>query len=196
MPFIDGVFVPDGRTGNVQIDSAGHTFEAFPTTAHETAGYVWAGGILPLDDPAQPKLHAIPTELGGIDRALPGHGLIFLHANKGITFDLQAIRRANPEYKPARFRAVAGNTARVAVSGQSVYADLWVFVDGQPRWQQRQINADHGAFSIAIPLRERDRFLTLVATDGGDGIIADWTMFGDPRLELSAKADSAQNAAE
>ena len=50
----------------------------------------------------------------------------------------------------------------------------------------------HGAFSISIPLRERDRFLTLVATDGGDGIIADWTMFGDPRLELSAKADSCR----
>ena len=30
----------------------------------------------------------------------------------------------------------------------------------------------------------QDHFLTLVATDGGNGILWDWIMFGDPRLEL------------
>ena len=30
LPFVDGVFVPDGRTGRVQIDSTGHVFTSFP----------------------------------------------------------------------------------------------------------------------------------------------------------------------
>ena len=41
-----------------------------------------------------------------------------------------------------------------------------------------------GAFSIALPIIDKDRFLTLVATDSGNGLSADWVLFGDPRLEL------------
>jgi hypothetical protein len=186
LPMIDGVFVPDGRKGPVQVDSAGHTFDAFPATAYETNGHVWAGGILPLNDPAQPNLRAIPTKLAGVECSASGHGLIFLHANKGITFDLDAVRTANPGHKPVRFCAVAGNTGAATVEGKSTYADLWVLVDGRSRWQRRQINGSHGAFSIVIPLDRNDRFLTLVATDGGDNILADWTMFGDLQIELSS----------
>ena len=40
------------------------------------------------------------------------------------------------------------------------------------------------AQSSSVPLGENDRFLTLAATDGGDGIDCDWIVFGDPRLEL------------
>jgi len=37
-----------------------------------------------------------------------GHGMIAMHANQGITFDLDAIRRANPGWKLLRFRGMAG----------------------------------------------------------------------------------------
>ena len=39
---------------------------------------------------------------------------------------------------------------------------------------------------VDVSLRENDRFLTLAFTDGGDGCGWDWTIFGDPRLELIA----------
>ena len=194
LPLVDGVFVPDGRTGRVQIDSAGHAIEVFPTTAYQTSGYIWAGGILPLDDPAQPELHTIPMELGGVDYSSSGHGSIFLHANKGITFDLEAIRRANPGCKLLRFLAVAGNTERATTRGLPTYADFWVFVDGQSRFQRRQIDSSHGASVIAIPLNDKNLFLTLVATDGGNDILGDWIVFGDPRLELVSSDDAAGSA--
>jgi len=54
-----------------------------------------------------------------------------------------------------------------------VSADIRVLVDGQLRFQRRQINGTHGAFAVVIPIYENDRFLTLVGTDGGDGIFAD-----------------------
>ena len=63
------------------------------------------------------------------------------------------------------------------------------------RFQRREINRSNGAFSVLVPIGKNDRFLTLAATDGGDGNDWDWIMFGDPRLELSVKADSMQKTA-
>jgi hypothetical protein len=181
LPFVDGVFIPDGHSGPVQTDSNGHTFE-FPATSNRTGGYVWAGGPIPAS-PDEPN--GIPSKLGDVDYALSGHGLLWMHANKGITFDLDAIRRANPRDKLVRFRAVAGTTAT-----GGYLADLWVLVDGKFRFRRCQINASSGVYSIAIPLSGNDRFLTLATTDGGDGISADWTIFGDPRLEFATRGAS------
>ena len=184
LPFVDGVFIPDCSNGAVQVDSAGHAFAWFSKTTNTTAGFIWAGGVIP----AEKEYGTLPTELGGIDYASAGHGLLFIHANKGITFDLMAIRRANPGQKLLRFLAVAGN---LLPNGGIV--DFWVLVDGQSRFQRREVNSSSGAMPITVPLSENQRFLTLVATDSGKGtgIGGDWTMFGDPRLELvSAPATS------
>jgi hypothetical protein len=188
MPLVDGVFIPDGRAGGVQIDSTGRTFAGFPATTNATSAYLWAGGVVP-GSPAHPRFHVVPTTLSGIDYSLPGHQVLFLHANKGITFDLQAVRRANPQLKPLRFCTTAGSTEPVSDEQRWVYADIWVLVDGKVRFQRRQINKTHGAFSVVIPIAEGDRFLTLAATDGGDGIACDWIIFGDPRIEL--RSDTA-----
>jgi hypothetical protein len=171
LPFVDGVFVPQPSRA-VQLDSAGHVFKWFPTSEGMTGGTVWAG-----------KEGNNVTELGGVEYNSPGHGVLSMHANKGVTFDLDAIRRANPGWKPVRFRAVTGMGPR-KVEG-SVFADLWVFVDGEVRFQRREINTYSGAMPAMVPLGDKDRFLTLAATDGGDSIQWDHTIFGDPRLEMA-----------
>jgi hypothetical protein len=182
-PFIDGVFIPDARNGQVQVDSAGHLFADFSSTANMTSHLVWAGGPVPI--PAD-NLHTItfPTTLDGVDYAASDHGLLFLHANKAITFDLKAIRDANPGWKPVRLRAVAGNTENGSAQAILAFADVVVLFDGQVRFKRREINGYSGAMPISLPIRESDRFLTLAATDGGNGIEFDWIIFGDPRLEL------------
>jgi hypothetical protein len=124
--------------------------------------------------------------LDGVDYATPGHGALWLHANRGITFDLEAIRHANPGYKLARFRATAGCAAAAADQAGAALADIWVFVDGQPRFQRRRIGRGNGVFSVAFLIGRTDRFLTLAATDGGDGCAWDWIVFGDPRLEVAS----------
>ncbi len=172
-PFIDGVFIPAGKRDSVQLDSAGHVFNDFPETDNQTSGYVWAGGVIP----AEPPLFFLPAILDGVDYSAKGHGVLGMHANKGITFDLAAIRRLNPGYRPTKFLATAGNTADSLVG-------IWVFVDGQKRFQRREFNQYLGAAPISITLGEKDRFLTLVATDNGSGFGAAWVTFGDPRLEL------------
>jgi hypothetical protein len=188
MPFVDGVFVPDGGPGPVQIASTGLVSTEFPKTSNDTVHAVWAGGAIPPIDPSYP---ATRTVLGKTDYASARHGLLFLHANKGVTFDLKAIRQANPDGKLARFRAIAGNTEASLpdtnlAKGESIHADLWVLVDGRCRFRRREINQYTGAFSVLVPLTDGDRFLTLAATDGGDGISWDWIIFGDPRLDMSS----------
>ena len=178
--FIDGVFVPDGRKGPVQLDSAGNTFGEFVNSMNELGHYIWAGGEIPRNDPTpSPK---VDTQLGNINYASTSHGYLAIVANNGITFDLQAIRRANPGCTLLRFCATAGNTE---TNSQHVgTADLYVFVDGQVRFQRREINGYSGVFRISIPIGENDHYLTLTSLDGGNGIWGGEILFGDPRLEL------------
>ena len=68
-------------------------------------------------------------------------------------------------------------------------ADYWVLVDGRVRDRRRQINGCSSAISISIAINSNDRFLTLVSTDGGNGIDRDLIAFGDPRLELIEEND-------
>ena len=183
MAFVDGVFIPDGRSGPVQIDSASHTFSDFITGSNLCGRRIWAAGMFPKGDPA--LTHGIRTLLGNIDYARPEHGCLLLVANNGITFDLQAIRRANPGYRLLQFRSMAGNSDPDSMTTNVWrFADLWVFVDGQIRFRRREINGYGGAFPISVPVGENDRFLTLVSTDGGNGIEGDDILMGDPRLEL------------
>jgi hypothetical protein len=179
LPFVDGVFIPYGKNGPVQIDSAGHTFSEFGSAKNVTANHIWAGGVIPTNPP-----YAIPTRIQNVDYARDGRGLLFLHSNKGITFDLNAIRKANQTYKLLRFRATAGNSEYVSEDNSVEYGDLWVFVDGQLRFQRKKLNYHCGAIPIDIAIGDRDRFLTLAVTDGGHSIEYHWIILGDPRLDL------------
>ena len=182
---VDGVFIPDGRVGPVQTDSAGHRFAGFPATANITPDYVWAGGAVPSDEPG-----VNPALLEGVNYASPGHAWFYLHANKGITFDLDAIRRAKPGCRLLRFRATAGNTEPVSREGILASADLWVLVDGEVAFRRREINGCNGGFPVTVAIGEGQRFLTLAATDAGNGIGYNWIIFGDPRLELAHGPDA------
>jgi hypothetical protein len=84
----------------------------------------------------------------------------------------------------SRFRSTAGNSEIDSQDESAERGDLWVFVDGQVRFQHRKTNYYKGAIPIDIPIRDGDRFLTLAATDGGHPIEYNWILFGDPRLEL------------
>ena len=63
-------------------------------------------------------------------------------------------------------------------------ADLWVFVDGRLKFKRTQLRPQDGVVKIDVELGQGDRFLTLVSTDGGNGISADWVVFGDPVVQM------------
>jgi hypothetical protein len=189
-PLVDGVFIPHAAAGPVQLDSAGHVFTGFSTANGGSWSYIWAGGVWPAD-PGR----ILPTSLvGGLDYSQPWHSMLGMHANKGITFDLEAIRRANPRCKLMRFSAAAGRAlyGNAESGGDPGKADVWVFVDGQLRFRREKITAQDGELKVVIPLDDQNRFLTLVATDGGDETFADLVIFGDPKLILAEYSEAAQ----
>jgi hypothetical protein len=176
-PFVDGVAVVDATSGPVQLDSAGHAFDQFLTKDGRAYGPVWPGGALP-----EPRGDgAISSTFDGkFDYADAPHGFIALVPNKLITFDLDAIRRAYPGCSLTAFRSVAGNTK----AGWS-RTDIWVFVDGTLCFDRQGIKGNEGPQTIDVALSPTAKFLTLVATDGGDTPHFDHVIFGDPRIELT-----------
>ncbi len=158
---IDGVFVPNGNAGPVQLDSAGHAY-ALPETNGRACGSIWAraADLEPEQRAAGPECWVYGMGRGG-EYMPEERGLLGLHANAGITFDLAAICKAHPGVTgPVHFRAFAGLANREGL------ADLWVFVDGQLKYRRTGLVLADSPVRIEVDLSANDRFLTLVSTDG------------------------------
>lgn len=189
LPFIDGIFVPDGERRQV-VSTRGDVFEDCPDTS----------GIVSMDLLASPTPEILKTELRGTgtirfngrEYSDQGRPCIVMHANHGITFDLEAIRRAYPR-KITRFVSQVG----IADLDEACpcNADFWVVVDGQVRYSLQRYKQKGVLNEVSVELKDTDRFLTLVTTDGGDpdqpdggfytrAISCDWCVFAEPVLEL------------
>jgi hypothetical protein len=194
--FVDGVFIPNGRLGATQIDSTGQSFASFPPTS----GDCWGGAIMARRPRKEDSLPLIRLEFHGdtygyvnwlhiaskADELSPqGHGLIGMHSNSGITFDLHAIRARYPDKKVMRFRAVIGNLESKAETAEQHTAEAWVLVDGKLRHHRPGFSRENGAESIDVPLADHDRFLVLAVTDDGGGTAYDWVAFGDAVVEMT-----------
>jgi hypothetical protein len=199
--FIDGVFVPDGGNGPIQVTSVGHRWNC-PDTSNFYK-YDIVNSLHIPDNPNQynydyPGLTVkedmmlikasegqVPVRLLGLIAAKtppnPTDTSLFMHANLGITFDLSQIRKVLPDVRITKFKSVFG-MGELATTPLNL--DLWILVDGKPRLIKQ--NADSTtAMNIEMDLSQSDRFLTLVVTDGGSsGYAFDWGLFMNPRLEI------------
>ncbi len=182
--YIDGVFVPNGKTAQT-VSSEGHIFTDCPVTSGLFYSEIIHGAGTFLSDFTN---GTPPGTLEDRFYGTPENPSIFMHASVGITFDLDAIRRDYPDFAACRFTAEAGiSTAAPRVPN----ADIWVLVDGAVRFQKTGISEKGTAFLIDIDLKPTDRFLTLVTTDGGDAdrgvdqlrsTDSDWCVFVRPTL--------------
>jgi hypothetical protein len=188
---IDGVFIVHGGKGPVQLDSAGHRFAGFPHNDGKTANMIQAVGATPARPGAwfTAKQNNLP-QLGGVDYSSIGHGVLAIRGNKGITFDLAAVRAAHPGYRVQSFGAVAGNSCRENTPRPG---NFWVFIDGQLRFQRRNVPVNSGPIPLEIPLQPADRYLTLVTATSTSNGIWNGTMFGDPKLNLAAIESSPKD---
>ncbi|HOL32701.1 MAG TPA: NPCBM/NEW2 domain-containing protein [Anaerohalosphaeraceae bacterium] len=185
--YIDGVFVPNGQFSPVVVSSKGHIFTECPVTNN-----IFYMEIInsKLTDPAVPMLWK---------EAAPGSGIygsntcpsIFMHANLGITYNLDAIRSDFNGAEITRFTAEAGLSPSATRKGN---VDVWVLVDGNVRYCQKNITEKGKSYPIEIDIKKTDRFLTLITTDGGDidypeparrATDSDWALFANPELVLT-----------
>ena len=183
LPFIDGVFIPEGQNGKaaIPVTSSGLTITGLPTTSGKAWDAIRNGPVASQHSPVA----------GGIDFTKDGHSLLGLHANAGITFDLAGIRGATGA-SGMRF------TAQLAYFGQEGgnSADVWIFLDGKEAFVRRGLARKDGLVAIDLPIAEGLRFLTLVATDGGNGYGYDQIGFGDARIAPDPPRDLSDGAAK
>lgn len=165
---VDGIFVPDGVAGQgITVSSTGIEVRDLPDTTALTWDYVLNGKV---------SLQA-STQLGDTDFGAAPNTLLGFHANKGITFDLDALR-AMTKLGAFRFKSVVGYGG-----GQvTTRADFFIYVDGALRAVRRGFSTKDGGISVEFDINAGERFLTLIATDGGDGLSSDQVFFGNPRL--------------
>ncbi|MEW6249730.1 MAG: NPCBM/NEW2 domain-containing protein [Planctomycetota bacterium] len=173
LPYVNGVFRPVGLT---PISSANNTFQ-FPDTnarrhdairngaSHFETAY---GYLIPIRLDDEP----------GVDR--PGLGI---HSNQGITYDLDALRRAG--YSFDAVSGVAGLNWAAWHAPQAT-VEVWVLVDGQQRFRQAFLATGLHSERFRIPLSPTDRYLSFACTDfdlnpyGDHGVIADAALVPEP----------------
>jgi len=193
--FIDGIFVIGKESA--RLDSAGHVF-SFPDANGLFYGSIWsrAAEISPIYRTAVESSQSARRwvyAMGAGEQFMPKRrGLLCSYSNAGITFDLEAIRTANPNLRPAKFQSVAGLADGRLAHGGSGTADLWIFVDGRLAFKRMRVQPDDGVFEVSVELGHRDGFLTIVVTNGGDDHSWDWFVFGDPVLEMSSTIAEGQ----
>ncbi|WP_395739601.1 DUF1553 domain-containing protein [Prosthecobacter sp.] len=177
--FVLSVFVPDGR--NPVPVFAKQEVTGLPATSGHTWDVIRNG---PLN--AQRS-----TKIGGVDYAEKDHSILGLHANSGITFDLTKIRESRG-LDVMHFTAALGFGADAGAAASR--ADFTVYVDAERKFQKLKMRKDEFThLDIAIPASAKT--LSLIATDGGDGIGSDLLFLGDARL-VPAVEHSRLTAAE
>ncbi len=166
VPGVKWVFVADGK-GTVSVD-AKQQVKGVPATS----GHFW-------DTIANRPLNAQrSTKLGDIDFAAKGHTMLAMHANSGITFDLVKLREQSG-LAAMRLNGLVGFGASKEAAASR--ADFTVFVDAELKFQKLKLRKDETtALDLEVPANAKT--LTLIATDGGDGISNDLLFIGDPKL--------------
>ncbi|MES2793407.1 MAG: DUF1553 domain-containing protein [Planctomycetota bacterium] len=179
--FVDGVVVPNASPEGTPISSTGLRIQNVPKTSAQVWDAVRFG----------PVNSQFSTKLDDVDFNADGHTLLSLHANAAITFDLEQLRQAGAPAE-MKFTASAGYFGETPNSG----ASFAVYVDGESRAQRERIGRTDGVIAVDVAIPSTARFLTLWATDGGNGIGHDQICFTDPSLSAAAPAvvDSANQA--
>lgn len=165
-PLAKWVFIPDGRS-TVLVDEE-RAVEGVPATS----GHAW-------DAIRNGSLNAqVSTTLDGVDYAASGHSILGLHANSGITFDLSRLSHHDSKLGFTLTGAVGFGAGD---GGAGSRADFSLYVDQELKFQKLKMSKQQTAtLEVAVPAEAKT--LTLIATDGGDGIGHDLLFIGDAKL--------------
>jgi hypothetical protein len=170
--FVQWLFVPDGREEvNIAFKKP---VKGVPLSSAHTWDAIRNG----------PLASQVSTSIDGTDFAKDGHSILGMHANSAVTFDLKEIRQASG-YTKMRLTAMVGFGASKQVA--SSLTDFSVFVGSEQKFQRLKMRKDESArIDLSIPADALT--LTLIATDGGDGIGSDLLFLGDAKLALDIES--------
>lgn len=195
--FLDGVFIPSRRGKYVQIDSYGNTVN-LPRCTGYIDGTVWARRPIPglsfaasLDADRSNEVWEMGATLESFERLEKCRlGVIGLHSNVGISFDLMAIQSI--EGQPIeRFRCTLANlggpdgSSAVPRESASGTADVRFYIDGVERSACLGLSRADGDQLADVDIDPFSRVFTIVVTDGGIDDGYDQVVLVDPTLEMA-----------
>ena len=202
-PWVHGIFVPDSQRSELAVDLDGGLVALLPISGGAW-GPVWARRR--IDRHLDPLAAKVDRDVEGfwgagtttalLDRSRwVRDGIVGLHANVGITIDLEAIRR---EYSSSikSFRGVLAHLEKSHVSQPfhpQARATFQIYVDGELRYERKEFCRQDGDAMFGVELRDSDRLLSLIVTDGDDGPIYDRVILLDPILETSSESTVANS---
>jgi hypothetical protein len=129
----------------------------------------------------------IPLRFAGRLCGEPDNPSILMHANAGITFDLDAIRKV---YGPLKlFTALCGAASLDALEevqeGDSPSASFYVLLDGEEVFSAVDLGPEDEPQAIEVRLTDQQHYLTLIAAQGTDrSIDNDLCLFVKPRIHI------------
>ena len=183
-PFIDGVFIPDGGSGYVQVSTTGLKYARFPNTKGECYVPVCNNTVIKQGfDKELKSTELILRSEAGVEKLAPR---ICVHANAGITFDLDAINDSLEAGLVRTFDADFGlldiEEFNSDVNRQDfVDTDVFILVDGKLSFSHLNYRSTDEILHIKVDLPEDARFLTIVCTEG-ERNYSDWPLFINPVL--------------
>lgn len=192
--YVDGVFIPMKSGRSTQCDHLGTRID-LPASSGRTWGPVWSrrkidglSSIISREDFwGNLTLQVVTAKLSQCQT-----GMIGLHSNVGVTFDLDAVRSLIAP--PSEFVCAVENLDNSKIKAvhhpewlesKRFSADLRVFVDGQLRVSRLDFTRVDGQLGLSTKLNAEDRFLTIVSTDAGGFDGFDHVVLIDPVLKLS-----------
>ncbi|MCP4342299.1 MAG: hypothetical protein GY799_26350, partial [Desulfobulbaceae bacterium] len=180
--YVDGIFVPDGGNGKIKISTTGLMIDC-PDTDNMYYSHINICSSLLMQNGQKHTLTLDGKEFG------PKESFIYMHSNKGITFDLKEFRRSVFGSRMGRFTAKCGISSACLLS--NIRAEFWVLIDGEIVFRKMLFYSKKGRRDIAdidIVVPKKARFITLMVTDGGlyKGLAhsGDWGLFALPKLEI------------
>jgi hypothetical protein len=193
-PMVNGVFIPNTDGKQVPIDTTGRTID-LPENSGYAFGTLWAKrkeSIQNLNGGPEFDFWGFRT-LEGIVAKLKTvrNGLIGMHANMGVTFDLRTMELVHHR-ELTEFRGAVANIENFAVwppnespsNPKTRFADCRIYVDGDLRYSRLRFRREDGDEKFAVPLTSKDRFLTVVVTDGDTEFRFDHIVLIDPVIGL------------
>jgi hypothetical protein len=182
LEYIDGVFIPYSASGQISVSSKDHVFtlDSVPLNS----GYRRGIGYWPLPQFHEQGRNAI---LDGQEYGALQHPAIMMKRNKGITFDLDAIRRDLSGISIESFSALCGLTSIRMPKSREMQASFYVLLDGRECFRRIALSPESRGISVHVEIGPQDRFLTLISafTNFVSGV-GNHFVVAEPSLELGS----------
>ncbi len=157
--YVDGVFIPYSRSGQISVTSKRHLFTLDPIPLNE--GNRRGIGNWPIPQLPGKGRNVI---INGTEYGTLQHPAIMMKRNKGITFDLDAIRSDSPGITIESFSALCGLSGGQLPDSRAMRANFYVLLDGKLCLSRMALSPETGGVSVHVDIGPRDRFLTLIVT--------------------------------